>query len=219
MHRRALFLAPIMALAVGCAGDLQSRLGSTDTPIVASEPDLHTPVSLPAPAAQAAVGSASPAASRTPLAPTRIPLPGGPTAPVIQSDTWINSTPLAWDSLRGKVVMVEFWTFGCINCRNVIPSLKGMYADYRDRGFIILGVHSPEFSHERELANVQKAVNDLGIEYPVALDNDFANWRRYRNRYWPARYLVDKRGIIRFTHIGEGGYDETRQWIEKLLAE
>ncbi len=94
-----------------------------------------------------------------------------------------------------------------------------MYADYKDRGFTILGVHSPEFDYEKKLPNVQKAVRDMGIKYPVALDNDFANWRRYRNRYWPARYLVDKRGITRFTHIGEGGYEETRQWIETLLAE
>jgi hypothetical protein len=94
-----------------------------------------------------------------------------------------------------------------------------MHAAYKDKGFVLLGVHSPEFNHERDFVNVQKAVKRLGIEYPVALDNDFANWRRYRNRYWPARYLVDKRGIIRYTHIGEGGYDETRRWIELLLAE
>jgi thiol-disulfide isomerase/thioredoxin len=146
-------------------------------------------------------------------------LPEGPVAPLIQSDQWINTEPLAWEVLRGQVVMIEFWTYGCINCQHVIPSLKGMYADYKDRGFTIIGVHSPEFSHERVLINVQDAVKRLGIEYPVAIDNDFANWRRYRNRYWPARYLVDKRGVIRFTHIGEGGYDETRGWIERLLAE
>lgn len=94
-----------------------------------------------------------------------------------------------------------------------------MYADYKDRGFTLLSVHSPEFNYEKELANVQKAVKDLGVTYPVALDNDFANWRRYRNRFWPTLYLVDKRGVIRFTHIGEGGYEETRRWIESLLAE
>jgi alkyl hydroperoxide reductase subunit AhpC len=94
-----------------------------------------------------------------------------------------------------------------------------MYADFKAKGFTILGVHSPEFNHEKVLANVQSAVKRMGIEYPVALDNDFANWRRYRNRYWPARYLVDKRGVIRYTHIGEGGYEETRKWIEVLLAE
>jgi thiol-disulfide isomerase/thioredoxin len=145
--------------------------------------------------------------------------PAAPLAPFIQSDVWINTQPLEWDSLRGRVVMVEFWTYGCINCRNVLPALKGMYADFRDEGFIILGVHSPEFDHERKLANVRKAVKDLGITYPVAIDNDFANWRRYRNRYWPALYLIDKRGVIRHTRIGEGGYAETREWISKLVSE
>jgi thiol-disulfide isomerase/thioredoxin len=115
--------------------------------------------------------------------------------------------------------MVEFWTYGCINCRNVLPALKSMHHDYKDRGLVILGVHSPEFNHERNLANVRRAVKDLGVTYPVVIDNDFANWRRYRNRYWPALYLVDKRGVIRHTQIGEGGYAETRAWIERLLGE
>jgi AhpC/TSA family len=94
-----------------------------------------------------------------------------------------------------------------------------MDADYRDKGLTIIGVHAPEFDYEKKLANVQAAVKQLGIEYPVAIDNDMDNWDRYRNRYWPARYLIDKRGIVRFTHIGEGAYDETRTWIEQLLAE
>ncbi len=146
-------------------------------------------------------------------------LPTGPIAPLVESDTWINTKPIVWHSLRGKVVMVEFWTFGCYNCQNVLPAMKAAYADYKSRGFTLLGVHSPEFEHEKKLSNVQAAVKKAGIEYPVALDNDFANWRRYRNRYWPALYLVDKRGVIRYTRIGEGGYQETRQWIEKLLVE
>ena len=94
-----------------------------------------------------------------------------------------------------------------------------MYADYKTKGFTIIGVHSPEFDYEKKLNNVRDAAKRMGIKYPIALDNDFDNWNRYRNRYWPARYLIDKRGVTRFTHIGEGGYDETRQWIEKLIAE
>jgi hypothetical protein len=94
-----------------------------------------------------------------------------------------------------------------------------MYADFKDRGFVIIGVHSPEFDYEKKLANVKKAIAEMGIEYPVAIDNDFVNWNRYRNRYWPARYLIDKRGVVRFTHIGEGAYEKTRAWIEKLVAE
>lgn len=142
-----------------------------------------------------------------------------PTAPPIAAETWLNTPPLAWDDLRGRVVMVEFWTFGCINCRNVIPAFREMHADYAGKGFVLIGVHSPEFDYEKDLANVERAVRDLGIAYPVAIDNDFANWRRYRNRYWPSRYLVDRHGALRYTHIGEGAYDETRGWIERLLAE
>jgi hypothetical protein len=97
--------------------------------------------------------------------------------------------------------------------------LKGYHKDYADKGLVMIGVHTPEFSYEKDLNNVKKAVADLGIQYPVAIDNDFAVWNSYRNRFWPARYLVDKRGVIRFTHYGEGAYDETRRVIEQLLAE
>ena len=154
----------------------------------------------------------------TPARPA-VDLPDGPVAAPIESATWVNTKPLAWDSLRGKVVMVEFWTFGCINCQHVIPSMKAFHADYKDRGFTLLSVHSPEFDYEKQLPNVKDAVKKWGITYPVAQDNDFANWRRYRNGYWPALYLVDKRGIVRYTHIGEGGDDETRAAIETLLVE
>jgi thiol-disulfide isomerase/thioredoxin len=155
-------------------------------------------------------------------APIAQPAPGskGPAAPAIQSDTWINvDKPIAWDALRGKVVMVEFWTFDCINCQHVTPYLKGMYADYKNKGFVLIGVHSPEFSYEHDLQNVRDAVAKNGIQYPVAIDNDFANWNRYGNLAWPAMYLVDKQGAVRYRHIGEGDYTEMRQWIERLLAE
>jgi len=147
------------------------------------------------------------------------PTPTGPVAPAIVSKTWINSPPLEWSALRGTVVMVEFWTFDCINCRHVIPYLRGMYDSYRDKGFTLIGVHSPEFDYEHVLTNVQDAATKMGLQYPIAIDNDFANWNRYHNLYWPAIYLVDKRGVIRYTHIGEGGYDESRAWIEKLIQE
>ena len=147
------------------------------------------------------------------------PMPAGPLAPAIQSDVWLNTQPIDWKSLRGTVTMVEFWTLGCINCQHVIPSLRQFYADYQKRGFTLIGVHSPEFDYEKKLANVKEAIKKWGIAYPVAIDNDFANWRRYRNRYWPALYLIDKRGVVRYTHIGEGGEAETRKWIEALLVE
>ena len=157
-----------------------------------------------------------------PVAAVKPVLPDGPVAPPIISAVWLNTPanqPLAWDTLRGQVAMVEFWTIGCINCQHVIHSMISMYADYKARGFTILGVHSPEFDYEKDLANVKASVKKWGIKYPVAIDNDFENWNRYRNRYWPARYLVDKRGIVRHTHIGEGGDEEIRQWIEQLLGE
>lgn len=155
-----------------------------------------------------------------PTMPARIPIPNlKQTAPEITSDVWINSPPLAAKDLRGKVVMVEFWTRGCINCRNVIPELKKMYADFAAKGFTIIGVHSPEFDYEKDADGARQAVQSFGIAYPVALDNDFANWKRYRNAYWSAIYLLDKQGVLRYTHIGEGAYDITRGMIEQLLAE
>lgn len=154
-----------------------------------------------------------------PAKPVALSLPTGPLAPPIISSNWINSQPLSWDGLRGKVVMVEFWTFSCINCIHVTPAMKGYHKDFADQGFTLIGVHAPEFDYEKVLANVQKAVKEAGIEYPVAIDNDFANWQRYANHYWPAWTLIDKRGNVRYSHIGEGAYDETRENIKALLAE
>jgi thiol-disulfide isomerase/thioredoxin len=145
--------------------------------------------------------------------------PVGPVAPAIRSAAWLNTNPIDWQRLRGTVVMVEFWTLGCINCQNVIPAMKQFHDDYKAKGFTLIGVHSPEFEYEKKLSNVQAAIKKWGIAYPVAIDNDFANWRRYHNRYWPALYLIDKRGVIRHTRAGEGGESETRKWIEALLAE
>jgi len=134
-------------------------------------------------------------------------------------DAWINSGPLTLRELRGKVVLVHFWTFGCINCIHVQPYVKAWYERYRDAGFTVVGVHTPELSYERDLANVRQAVRDQGVEFPVAFDPDFATWRAYRNIYWPAFYFVDKRGQIRFEDAGEGNYDRSEQIIRQLLAE
>ena len=142
-----------------------------------------------------------------------------PLAPAVHGDAWINSAPLAAPQLRGKVVMVEFWTFGCWNCRNVEPYVKQWHADYADQGLLILAVHSPEFPREAKLDNVRQYVRDNGIRYAVPVDNDFVTWKRYGNRAWPALYLVDKAGHIRYTHVGEGAYAETERVIKQLLAE
>ncbi len=143
----------------------------------------------------------------------------GKPAPDIASATWLNSAPLQMADLRGKVVLVEFWTFGCYNCRNVEPYVKQWHETYVDQGLVVIGVHSPEFSHEREVGNVKRYMKDHDIRFPVPIDNEFSIWNRYGNRYWPAMYLIDKRGIIRYVKIGEGGYSETERQIQALLEE
>lgn len=146
--------------------------------------------------------------SRGPLAPELIP--GG---------TWINSEPLALERLRGKVVVIDFWTYSCINCQRTLPYLRQWHEKYADKGLVIIGVHAPEFEFEKSEKNLRKAVEDFGLGYPIMQDNDFATWRAYSNRYWPAKYFIDKDGHIRFTHFGEGAYDESEEVIQKLLEE
>jgi len=134
---------------------------------------------------------------------------------------WLNTggQALSLTALRGKVVVVEMWTAGCYNCRNVIPSLKTWDDKYRSQGLLIVGVHSPEFENERSAQYVRMAVAKLGIRYPVVMDNDFRIWKAYRNVYWPTLYLVDKMGLIRYTRVGEGAYQETERTIRQLLTE
>jgi len=143
----------------------------------------------------------------------------GMKAPEITNPTWLNSEPLHLNDLKGKVVMVEFWTFGCYNCRNVEPYVKQWHRKYAEQGFVVIGVHSPEFSHEREIENVKRYLNEHDIRFAVPIDNDFSTWNKFGNRYWPAMYLIDKRGVIRHIRIGEGGYPETERWIKDLLSE
>jgi cytochrome c biogenesis protein CcdA/thiol-disulfide isomerase/thioredoxin len=133
---------------------------------------------------------------------------------------WLNTpggSPLTLERLRGKVVLIDVWTYSCINCLRTLPHLKAWYKRYRGRGFEIVGVHSPEFAFERVPSNVRKAVSSLGLEYPVALDNDFATWKAYDNQYWPAKYLIDRDGHIRFVHFGEGEYRQIEEHIRTLL--
>ncbi len=140
-------------------------------------------------------------------------------APDLRGEHWLNSAPLRIEELRGRVVLVEFWTFACRNCQNVEPAVKAWHAKYESAGLTVIGVHTPELAHERALANVRAYVKERAIAYPVLVDNGFATWRAYGNRYWPAMYLVDKRGRIRHVAIGEGRYDETEARIQELLAE
>src|SRR5262252_6767316 len=130
---------------------------------------------------------------------------------------WFNSAPLDIANLRGKVVLVDFWTYGCVNCVNTLPHVTALYEKYKDRGLVVVGVHTPEFPFERSAGNVQAALKRHGITYPVAQDNDSATWNAWRNQYWPAQYIVDQLGNIVFNHAGEGQYDEIERTIRRLL--
>jgi cytochrome c biogenesis protein CcdA/thiol-disulfide isomerase/thioredoxin len=132
---------------------------------------------------------------------------------------WLNSPPLTPESLRGKVVMVDFWTYSCINCLRALPYVQSWYQKYKDHGLVVIGVHAPEFAFEKDPNNVRRAVADLKITYPVALDNDYAIWQAFNNQYWPAHYFIDATGHIRAHHFGEGNYDESEQTIRTLLTE
>ena len=143
----------------------------------------------------------------------------GVAPPILAGGDLINSKPLTIDSLRGKVVLVDFWTYSCINCLRTLPHLKAWYAAYPNRGFVIIGVHTPEFAFEHVASNVRAAVKRLGVTWPVVQDNRYTTWDNYANQYWPAEYLIDKQGHVRHTHFGEGEYDRTDSLIRKLLGE
>jgi thiol-disulfide isomerase/thioredoxin len=130
---------------------------------------------------------------------------------------WFNSAPLSIGDLRGKVVLVDFWTYGCYNCVNTLPHVTKLYETYKDKGLVVVGIHTPEFPFERSAVNVQAALKRHGITYPVAQDNDSVTWNAWRNQYWPAQYIVDQRGNVVFSHAGEGQYDEIERTVRRLL--
>lgn len=141
-------------------------------------------------------------------------------APELQNEVWLNTdAPLRLADLRGSVVLIDMWTFGCINCQRVIPYLRGWHTQYSDQGLVVIGNHYPEFGFERDLENLKEALIRLDVPYPVAQDNDRQTWGAYGTRYWPTLFLIDKVGNIRYTHIGEGRYQEIEAAIQTLLAE
>lgn len=154
---------------------------------------------------------------------TKLPMNGqlpdnGPAPEIVGIVNWINSPPLSLMMLRGKVVLIDFWTYSCINCLRTLPYLEKWYADYKDKGLVIIGVHTPEFEFEKDPKNVAEASARLGVVYPVAQDNDYKTWLAFANRYWPAHYLIDQKGRLRMVHFGEGGYVETENTIRQLLG-
>jgi thiol-disulfide isomerase/thioredoxin len=140
-------------------------------------------------------------------------------APELAAGEWINSAPLKLNELQGQVVLIEFWTFGCINCRNTLPFVQSWADRYREKGLTVIGVHSPEFDEERNVEHLRREVTSLGIRYAVVTDNDYQTWNAYHVEAWPSTFLLDKQGRIRWMHVGEGGYDEAERLIQKLLAE
>lgn len=153
------------------------------------------------------------------LSKERVSLPKIAVVPELVGITgWVNTGPFTLQQLRGKVILIDFWTYSCINCIRTFPYLKDWYAKYKDKGFVIVGVHTPEFEFEKNINNVKDAVQRFGLQYPIALDNDFKTWQNFNNRFWPAHYLIDQEGIVRSFHFGEGAYKETENDIRNLLG-
>ncbi|OOG48038.1 cytochrome c biogenesis protein DipZ [Rhodanobacter sp. C01] len=168
---------------------------------------------------QKLINAVRPAPAPEPVLKAGAPLPVEGDMPSLAGATqWLNSPPLTTESLRGKVVLVDFWTYSCINCIRSLPYVRGWADKYKDHGLVVIGVHAPEFAFEKDPANVTKAVKDLSVDYPVALDNDYAIWQGFHNEYWPAHYFIDAQGQIRHHHFGEGGYQESEDVIRQLLT-
>jgi len=166
--------------------------------------------------ADAATSSLAAETTRTP-APLTVAAVDSTAPNFVGLGNWFNSAPLNISDLRGKVVLVNFWTYGCSNCVATLPHVTELYAKYRDRGLVIVGIHTPEFPFERSASNVQAALKRHGITYPVAQDNDSKTWEAYHNQYWPSQYIVDQHGKIVLHHDGEGQYDEIDRTIARLL--
>ena len=200
-----LVLVGVAAIALGLDTGLLTRISATSTGAI--EQSLL-----------ARAGMASPAASNLEVDVANLP-DLGPAPGFEGGGAWINSDPLTIESLRGKVVVVDFWTYSCINCVRTFPYVRGWADKYRDAGLVVVGVHTPEFAFEKDEGNVRDAVRRFRLPYPVVLDNDFAIWRAYSNRYWPAHYFIDARGRIRHVHFGEGEYAQSERIIRQLLRE
>jgi len=165
-------------------------------------------------------GTMSPSAGMSGASRSSVALPVEGEFPSLSgAEAWLNSPPLTPQALRGKVVLIDFWTYSCINCLRALPYVKSWYERYHDQGLVVIGVHSPEFAFEKDIGNVTRAVHDLGINYPVALDNEYAIWQAFNNQYWPAHYFIDAEGRIRAHHFGEGEYEQSEQIIRELLTE
>jgi cytochrome c biogenesis protein CcdA/thiol-disulfide isomerase/thioredoxin len=197
-------IAGVAVIGLGLDAGLLTRFSSTGTAIVES----RLVAALEEGPVLGGVAYAAPS-----------PVPTGPVGAVFGTRQWLNTPPLRPEALRGKVVLVNFWTYSCINCLRVLPHVRAWSEKYKDRGLVVIGVHTPEFAFEKDVANVQKATAQLGVRYPVAIDNDFAIWRAFGNRAWPALYFVGADGRVRHQAFGEGDYDQSERLIQQLLSE
>jgi thiol-disulfide isomerase/thioredoxin len=197
MKTNKLLVAAVLAIAIGApiAAFVEERqVQQPTTSRGIRVPFLHGSSDAPA-ASQAELGSLS------------------------RADEWLNSPPLTAQALRGKVVLVDFWTYTCINWLRTLPYVRAWADKYRDQGLVVIGVHAPEFGFEKDLNNVRRAVKDLSVDYPVAVDSEHVIWRAFRNQYWPALYFIDAQGRVRHHHFGEGSYEQSEMIIQELLAE
>lgn len=210
--RRALGLLVLVgvgAIALGVDTNYLSRLSSTQTDRI--ESGLAARLGMEMPHTQTALREGPGGRLTLPVEGRMPPLDG-----IVQ---WFNTPPITREALRGKVVVIDFWTYSCINCLRSLPFVKAWAERYAPDGLVVIGVHAPEFAFERDPANVERAIRQLGITYPVALDNDYAVWRAFDNHYWPAHYFVDAQGRVRYHHFGEGDYAQSERVIRELLTE
>ncbi|MGA3798117.1 cytochrome c biogenesis protein DipZ [Pseudomonas fluorescens] len=216
----AAMLAGVAAIALGLDTGVLARLSTASTGGI--EQALVEKLSGKSPrnsgAMMAQNTTAGGAAQVADKSPGTLPVEGN-LPPLDGAVQWLNSPPLDAQALKGKVVLVDFWTYSCINCLRSLPYVKAWAEKYRDQGLVVIGVHAPEFAFERDVGNVTKAMKDLGITYPVAIDNEFKIWRAFNNEYWPAHYFADAQGRIRYHHFGEGKYAESERVIQQLLRE
>ncbi|MFJ2361772.1 cytochrome c biogenesis protein DipZ [Pseudomonas fluorescens] len=227
----AAMLAGVAAIALGLDTGLLARLSTASTGGI--EQALVGKLSGKSPAGSGTMMAQIPAADDAAngsmkatgavikiadKAPGTLPVEGQ-LPPLTGAVQWLNSPPLDAQALKGKVVLVDFWTYSCINCLRTLPYVKAWAEKYRDQGLVVIGVHAPEFAFERDVGNVTKAMKELGINYPVAIDNDYKIWRAFNNEYWPAHYFADAQGRIRYHHFGEGDYAESERVIQQLLRE
>jgi len=209
----AAMLLGVAAISLGLDTGVLAKLSSVSTGGIEQKlVEKLKPTSTISPAAPSV--SLAAASSDTPQL-----IDAGVMPPLTGAVQWLNSAPLTAESLRGKVVLVDFWTYSCINCLRTLPYVKAWAEKYRDQGLVVIGVHSPEFAFERDISNVTKEAKKLGVTYPIAIDNNFSIWQAFNNQYWPAHYFIDANGHVRYMHFGEGNYAESERVIQELLRQ